>query len=252
MFTLRVAVFVTLGLVLGLASRATAASPDQDKVLAKQHFEAGARHYDLAEYDQALSEFREAYRLMPDATFLYNIAQCHRKLGHVDEALNFYKTYRRRAPDARNREEIERRIRELETERRAKKPSTKAEEEREAPAAEAEAAKTAERAATAPPPVGAPSPQPVPAPLSRPLPEAAAWPATPTPANQIDLTQPAPSKPAGEAGAESSILHSWWFWSAVGAVVVGGGVTAALLATRRGGGGVFCSDCRTSAGVDLK
>jgi hypothetical protein len=28
----------------------------------------------LAEYDQALPEFKEAYRLMPDATFLYNIA----------------------------------------------------------------------------------------------------------------------------------------------------------------------------------
>ena len=83
MLSTRVAVLVTLGLALGLASGAVA-SPDQDKVLAKQHYESGASHFDLAEYEQALVEFKEAYRLKPDATLLYNIAQCHRKLGNID------------------------------------------------------------------------------------------------------------------------------------------------------------------------
>jgi hypothetical protein len=268
MASLRVAVLVTLALASGLTSGANAASPAEDKVLAKQHFESGARHFDLSEYDQALAEFKEAYRLKPDAPFLYNIAQCHRKLGHVDEALTFYKTYLRRAPDAPNRGEVERRIQELEAEHQAQQ-ARKAEEEREAKearaakaaaeakataeakaAAEAESAKTAERAATVPPPVETPSPQPAYAPLSRPVPEAVAWPASPVPANRTDLTQAAASKPVGEAGAETSILHRWWFWTAVGVVVVGG-VTAAVLATRRGGNGVFCSDCATTAGLNL-
>jgi tetratricopeptide (TPR) repeat protein len=211
----------------------------------------------LTEYDQALAEFKEAYRVKPDATFLYNIAQCHRKLGQVDEALTFYRTYLRRAPDAPNRGEVERRIQELEAERQAKQ-SRQAEEEREAraaaeskAAAEAEAAKSAERAATLPPPVATPSPQPVPVPLSRPLPEAVAWPATPAPANRVDLAQPAGSKPPAEAEAETSILHRWWFWTAVG-VVVAGGVTGALLATRGSGKGPFCSDCATTAGVNAQ
>ena len=245
---MRVAVLVTLGLALGLASGAMAASPDQDKVLAKQHFESGSRHYDLAEYDQALPEFKEAYRLMPDATFLYNIAQCHRKLGHVDEALNFYKTYRRRAPDAPNREEIERRIQELEAERQAK-PSRKAEEERAT-----KAAAEAQTAIPPEPPAETPEPQPVPAPLSGSLPtpvEAAAAPATISlaPANRVDLTQPASNTPA-EAAAGTSIFGRWWFWSAVGAVVVTG-VTVGLLATR-GGSGSFCSDCAATSGVNAK
>src|ERR1700690_4317020 len=80
-------------LALSLSSGSVAASPVEDKVLAKQHYEAGALDFDLSEWDQALVEFKEAYRLKPDATFLYNIAQCHRRLGHVEEALTFYKTY---------------------------------------------------------------------------------------------------------------------------------------------------------------
>ena len=119
MFSTRVAGLVVLGLVSGLALAAIAASPVEDKVLAKQHFEAGARHFDLAEYEKALEDFKEAYRLRPDATFLYNIAQCHRKLGHVDEALTFYRNYLRRAPEAPNRGEVERRLQELEAEQQA-------------------------------------------------------------------------------------------------------------------------------------
>ena len=261
--SVRVAVLVTLGLVLGLTSGAMAASPEQNKALAKQHFEAGVSHFDLAEWEQALVEFKEAYRLKSDATFLYNIAQCHRKLGHVDDALTFYKTYLRRAPDAPNREEVERRILELEAEQQAKQ-SRKASEEQEAKAAaeakvaaEAKAAAEARAAAEAKP-ATLPAPRvemPEQQPVSPPLPTPAAGPASPaavSPAseNRADLVQPAGSTQP-EATAETSILHRWWFWSAVGVVVVGG-VTAALLATRGSGNSPFCSDCAATWGVDAK
>ncbi len=164
----------------------------------------------------------------------------------------FYKNYLRRAPDAPNCGEVERRIQELETEQHAIQ-KRKAEEERHAKAAaEGQAAKIAESAAPVPPPVATPSPQPVLAPLSRPSPEVIVWPVVPAPANRVDLTQATSSKRASEAVGETSILHSWWFWSAVGVVVVGGGVTAVLLATRGNGNGPFCSDCARTAGVDLK
>ena len=61
MSSARVARLVTLGLTLGLASGALAGSPDQERALAKQHFEAGSLRFDLAEYEQALIEFKEAY-----------------------------------------------------------------------------------------------------------------------------------------------------------------------------------------------
>jgi tetratricopeptide (TPR) repeat protein len=215
-------VAVLVMVALGLASGAMAASPDQDRVLAKQHFESGARRFDLAEWEQALIEFKEAYRITPDPALLYNIAQCHRKLGHIEDALTFYKTYRRRAPDAPNRAEIDRRISELEAEQQAKQ-SRKASEE--------------QQTKTAPP---------VPAPLPS---AGAATQGNPMPENRTDLVQSADrTQPA--ARAETSIWRRWWLWTAIGVVVAAGGVTAVLLASRHSGG-AFCSDCANTAGVNL-
>ena len=232
---MRVAVLATLGLVLGLTSGAMAASPEKNKALAKQHFEAGVSHFDLAEWEQALVEFKEAYRLKSDATFLYNIAQCHRKLGHVDDALTFYKTYLRRAPEAPNREEVERRIQELEAEQPRRKGEAKAPAE-------------AKPATLPAPPV---EQQPGPPSLSTPVAGTAGLAAvSPVSENRADLVQPGGSTQP-EATSETSILHRWWFWTTVGVVVVGG-VTAVLLATRGNGSGPFCSDCAATWGVDAK
>ena len=251
---MRVAVLMTLGLMLGLASRATVASPAEDRVLARQHFESGSRHFDLSEWDKALAEFKEAYRLTPDATFIYNIAQCHRKLGNIEDALTFYKTYLRRAPNAPNRQEVERRISELEGEQQAKQ-AKQAEAERVEQVAKAAAAakavaeaKAAEAAAVAKPvapPAAGTRPQTIPSPL----PAAAEAPAATAPENRVDLAQsPASAPPA--AAPESSILGRWWFWTAIG-VVVAGGVAAGLLLTR-GSSGTLCPECAATTGVDLK
>ena len=104
---------------------ATVSAPAQadDAVAAKAKYESGVRHFDLAEFEPALADFKEAYRNKPDPVFLYNIAQCHRKLGHADEAISFYQTYLRKAPDAKNREEVERRISELQAIRNAESAS---------------------------------------------------------------------------------------------------------------------------------
>jgi hypothetical protein len=193
----------------------------------------------LSEYDQALTEFKEAYRLMPDVTFLYNIAQCHRKLGHIDEALTFYKTYRRRAPNAPNREEINRRITELEAEQQARKEQ----EGRQGGAVAA--TKPPAESRTTPAPVAAASASP------QPLPTTAAAPAlagSPAPGGSIDLTTPATNTSSSPASG-SSILGRWWFWTGIGAVVVAG-VAVGLWASRSSGG-VFCADCANTAGVSL-
>ena len=42
--------------------------------------------------------------------FLYNIAQCYRILNKNEEALSFYRSYLRRAPEAPNRAEVETKI----------------------------------------------------------------------------------------------------------------------------------------------
>ena len=91
------------------------AKPSPETVAtAKEHFNQGNRHYELGHYQEALSEFEVAYMAVPDPAFLFNIAQCHRKMGHDKEAVGFYKSYLRAAPNAPNRADVQKRIRELE------------------------------------------------------------------------------------------------------------------------------------------
>ena len=82
---------------------------------AKAAYEEGARHYDLAEYAEALTSFKDAYRAKTDPSFLFNIAQCLRKLERMEEAATFYRTYLRRAPEAPNRAEVERHLKDIES-----------------------------------------------------------------------------------------------------------------------------------------
>ena len=81
---------------------------------AKASYEEGARHYYLTEYAEALTSFKDAYRAKDDPAFLFNIAQCLRKLNRLDEASNFYRIYLRRAPDSSNRVKVERHLKEVE------------------------------------------------------------------------------------------------------------------------------------------
>jgi tetratricopeptide (TPR) repeat protein len=80
---------------------------------AKALFESGTSHYNLNEFDEALRDFKEAYRIRPDPVFLFNIAQCYRQLGDPKAAASFYRSYRRELPNAPNRAEVDRLIDEM-------------------------------------------------------------------------------------------------------------------------------------------
>jgi len=74
------------------AANANAGAPDAE-VMARAKFSEGNLAYDLAEFQKALDSYSEAYRLMPLPGFLFNIAQCHRQLGHAERAGFFYRRY---------------------------------------------------------------------------------------------------------------------------------------------------------------
>ena len=98
-------------LILGIALVTAAAafsSPAlaEDKDAARREFAEGTRRFDLNEFDAALTAFRNAYLAYEDPAFLFNIAQCHRQLGHKSEAIQFYRSYLRKRPDAANRDEV--------------------------------------------------------------------------------------------------------------------------------------------------
>lgn len=59
---------------------ARAADPRAEK--AREHFQQGDAYFKLDKYTNALQEFEQAYLAKQDASFLYNIAQCHRLMGN--------------------------------------------------------------------------------------------------------------------------------------------------------------------------
>jgi tetratricopeptide (TPR) repeat protein len=87
--------------------------PAEALTLAKGHYRQGTSFYNLTRYREALVEFEAAYMAAPDPAFLFNIAQCHRKMGNQVDAVKFYRNYLREDPRAPNRVEVEKRIQDL-------------------------------------------------------------------------------------------------------------------------------------------
>jgi hypothetical protein len=65
---------------------------------AEEAFWEGKRHYDSGEFDQALQQFQEAYRLVGDPDLVYDIAQTNRRLGNCSLALEAYRRFVQAAP----------------------------------------------------------------------------------------------------------------------------------------------------------
>lgn len=80
----------------------------------------GQRLLDRGQTQEAIAAFRRAYELRADARFLYDIAECYRQLGLVEQALHFDRRYLSVAPDAADREEVEAEIATLEKRRPAR------------------------------------------------------------------------------------------------------------------------------------
>ncbi len=145
------------------ASGARAQNGNADN--AQAHFDRGAKLYNLGHFQDAIGDFEKAYDLDPSPIFLFNIAQSHRQLGNKERALFFYRRYLEQAPKAANREDVERRIKDLqasvqqEAEAKQKPPTDVAPHvdtrEHDAPNEEAAPSEPAPGTDVAPPPVAA-------------------------------------------------------------------------------------------------
>jgi len=74
---------------------------------AKALFAEANQHYSLGEFDKAMASYSLAYRIKPLPAFLFNIAQCHRKLGHYRDAVAMYQNYLVGVPDAANKDVVD-------------------------------------------------------------------------------------------------------------------------------------------------
>ncbi|MCC6993639.1 MAG: hypothetical protein IT370_03315 [Deltaproteobacteria bacterium] len=192
---------VTL-LSLGAGVAIAKPKPTDKDLAAKQAYEEATKAYNLGKFDKAIEAYERAYDLKPDPVFLFNIAQSHRLNNNFKQALFFYKSFLRNAPDAPNRAQIEERIAELE-EWVAKQQVT----------------------ANAPP-VGTAEP------------ESDGRSRIPSPdetaeAGDDDGEETAAATPAAPApsdgGGSRPIYKKWWFWAGIGAVAIG--TTAIVIAT---------------------
>jgi tetratricopeptide (TPR) repeat protein len=200
---------VTLVAVL-LAGSGAARAGDPNAEKARAHFQQGDTYFKLDKYPAALQEFEQAYLAKQDASFLYNIAQCHRLMGNRVEAIRFYKRYINDAPTAANRPVAEKHIRDLES-------ALGAGEVTGAHVAHAPAAPGAE-------PAGSATAMPPPA-VAAPPPRTVALEAPPPPPDAALGSSPRVASPADD----EPIYTKWWFWTAVGSVVVVSGLLLYLL-----------------------
>ena len=197
---------------------------DENTEAARRLYESGTRHFDLGEFDKALNDFKEGYRHRDDPVFLYNIAQCYRLQNDNLEALRFYKTYLRRAPNAPNREEVERRIQTLNESIDAANRARQTPPQGTLPPG------------TAPgttPPGSEPTtstqpPQPTTATATSPTTTTSptsTTPGTTTPAPEAATAPPAAATVSATAPPKKTpVYKKWWLWTIVGAVAVGAGV----------------------------
>src|SRR5688500_956745 len=87
-------------IVISFSLRAMTAAADvtADKARAKQLYEQGVSHYNLAEYDAAIAAWKQSYVLSKAPLLLFNIAQAHRLSGNCAKANTFYASYKREEP----------------------------------------------------------------------------------------------------------------------------------------------------------
>jgi tetratricopeptide (TPR) repeat protein len=104
---------VGVGLVC-FAARAHAQAPEAEAD-ARKLLQRGTTHYELAEYDLAIDDFKAAYELAPAPGLLFDIAQAYRLKGTAScvDAARFYRNYLRLAPNAPNHALVETRIVEM-------------------------------------------------------------------------------------------------------------------------------------------
>jgi tetratricopeptide (TPR) repeat protein len=169
------------------------AQPAPNKAKARDAFRLASQSYDLGEYRDALTKFKEAYRYYEEPSFLYNIGQCHRQLGERQEAVRFFKTYLIKVPNASNRPDVEQMIARLEADLATEEPT---------------------RHAAMPPPMN-----------GEPQPGGAAAAVESKPATM-------PAVVAQSKSVERRPLYKkWWLWTAVGVVAVGAAVGVTLAFT---------------------
>jgi hypothetical protein len=179
----------------------------------RQLYDRATRAYDVGKYAEAIDFYQKAYEIGGDPPMLYNIAQSYRLNDQPADAVRFYKRYLQRAQNPRNKDDVEKKIAELEK-------------------------VVEERKKTAPPPPPAPVTPVTPAPATPPPAPVQPNPPSTTPGESGtttpgESTTPAtPPTPVEAEGAGTRRIVGWSLVG-VGAAAGIGAVVAGLIAKNK-------------------
>jgi len=102
---------VLLAITVGVVPTYAAETPPPEAV---KHSQACMKAYDLAEYQNAITECKAAYQIFPAPLLLFSLGQAHRKLGQLPLALEFYRKYLAKAPSGSRLHDAQEQIAQLE------------------------------------------------------------------------------------------------------------------------------------------
>jgi len=137
-------------LAVALTAATASAQPKPDKATrakAAAMYEKGSAHYEAGRFSEAIPLFRDAYEMVRDPVYLFNLAQSYRKVLDCERASEYYLRYLQEATDAdaKQRERVEGWRRELapcvEERQTAAETARKAQAQAERARREAEAAR---------------------------------------------------------------------------------------------------------------
>src|SRR3954471_19916614 len=222
---------VATALLCALAGSAFA----DNKEAARESYTEGKRHYDLGEYDAALSAFKKAYLNYEEPVFLFNIAQCYRALGDKPAAARTYRAFLRNWPKAPNREQVERIVAQLDeaiakdaSARAAPPPDTLAPANSPPPSTTKPADKPVMASATPAPQPSAPPP--TTEPKTAPPPPAAGEPRAKSPPPRDELAGMVEVEPNFDRPSGSGKALKWWAWTLIAVGIAGVAAVAAIVA----------------------
>ncbi|HSD88635.1 MAG TPA: tetratricopeptide repeat protein [Kofleriaceae bacterium] len=76
-------------------------------------FEKGQANFQGGQFQAAIELFKQAYDLVRDPVYLFNIAQSYRKVGDCLAAFDYYNRYLGESPKAENRDKVNQWLREM-------------------------------------------------------------------------------------------------------------------------------------------
>jgi tetratricopeptide (TPR) repeat protein len=190
-----------------------------DKVTAQARAAAldGTKAFDTNDFVTAIAKYEEAYRLKPAPGLLFNLAQSHRRAGHLDDALSYFRRYLETDPPKNQAEAVEKLVVQVEQERTAAKEAMEKAARDAQEKAEREEQERREREATQ---------------RVREVEDAkraTAQAEADAARRRLDLERVLKEREA--ARAPPPVYQRWWFWGAIGVVVAGAVGTTVYVAT---------------------